>query len=149
MADPNFYRYYECNIECPKLKASKHLRCDQCTATSIASTSISSETYDFGSGIKTYTGFSPFGTVHTITSAELPPLSGLECAGEITFFLSNNDTYINVAMASIVKAKGTILQTLLYQKVGNFTSAVLTNSGNNIVLTIAPGGTCKWIYRGI
>lgn len=148
MSDPNFYREYECNIECPKLKASKQLRCGKCTATSIEAGSVSAGTYTFTNGIKFYTGSLPFGTVHTITPSALPPLGATECAGEMTFYL-NNDLYVNVTMGAVVKSRGVMLQTLLYQRVGNFTSVELTFSGNNVILTISPGGTCKWIYRGI
>lgn len=145
--DPNFYREYDCNIECYKLKASKHLRCGKCTATSIDTDSISADVYDL-SGVKLYSGSSPFGTTHTITSAQLPVLGNAQCNGDITFYL-NNDLYVNVSMAVIVKSKGTILQTLLYQNVGNFTSVTLTFSGNNVILTVSPGATCKWVYKGI
>lgn len=147
MTDPNFYREYECNIDCPKLKASKRFRCPDCilgnvTADSLKVTSINQ------SGITTITGSSAFGTVHTITPTQLPNLGNKECNGEITFNL-NNDTYVNTSLAVIVKTKGVILQTLIYQRVGNFTSVVLSYSGNNLVLTVSPAGTCRWIFRGI
>ena len=94
------------------------------------------------------TGSSTFGTVHTITPVQLPNLGNSECNGELTFYL-NNDTYVNVSLSLIVKTKGAILQTLLYQRVGNFVTTNLTFSGNNIILTISPGATCRWIFRGI
>lgn len=148
MSDPNFYRKYECNIECPKLKATKKFRCAECSLGAATADSLTVGTFNYSGGIKTYTGSSAFATVHTITPTQLPVLGNKECNGEISFYL-NNDLYVNVTMACVVKSKNTILQTLIYQRVGNFTSVELTFSGNNLILTISPGGTCKWIYRGI
>jgi hypothetical protein len=148
MSDPNFYREYECNINCPKIKASKIFRCPDCRLGAVTADSLTADSISFSGGIAMYTGSSPFGTTHTITPTQLPVLGNRQCNGEITFYL-NNDLYVSVTMGAIVKSKNTILQTLLYQKIGNFTSVTLSFSGNNVILTINPGGTCKWVYRGI
>lgn len=87
-------------------------------------------------------------TSHTITPAKLPVLGNRECSGSIEFYL-NNDVYVNVTMGAIVKAAGTILQTLVYQRLGNFTSVEMTFSGNDIVLTCSPQATCRWTFKGI
>jgi len=147
MSDPNYYREYDCNIECYKMKASKFFRCTKCELGSAKADSLDVATLKIGP-IYTYTGSSDFGTTHTITSTQLPLLANAQCNGDVTFYL-NNDLYVGVSMGAIVKSKGTILQTLLYQNVGNFTSVALSFSGNNVILTVSPGATCKWIFRGI
>lgn len=147
MSDPNFYREYDCNIECYKMKASKFFRCAKCELGAAKADSLEVAALKVGP-TSTYTGSSPFGTTHTITATELPLLANLQCNGEITFYL-NNDLYVGVSMGAIVKSKGTILQTLLYQNVGNFTSVTLSFSGNSVILTVSPGATCKWIFCGI
>lgn len=148
MTDPNFYRKYECNIECYKLKADKAFRCDKCLLGTVEADSVTTDMLAYTGGIKNYTGSFALNTVHTITPALLPPLGNRECNGDITLYL-NNDLYVNVTMGAIVKSAGAILQTLLYQRVGNFTSVTMTFSGNNVILTVSPAATCKWIYRGI
>lgn len=141
--DPNFYRKYECNIECYKLKADKCFRCEKCLLGSVEADSIM-----YKGGVKTYSGNSSLNTVHTITSLELPVLGNVMCSGEITFYL-NNDAYVNVTMGAIVKSNAAILQTLLYQRVGNFVSVEISFSGNNVLLTTSPASICYWVYRGI
>lgn len=145
--DPNFYRFYECNLDCYKLKAEKEFRCPKCILGSVTASSIDTTSLTLN-GIHMICGSSPFGTTHTITPTELPLLNNRSMNGEISFYL-NNDVYVNVTMGVVVKANGTILQTLVYQRVGNFISVQFTSSGNNLVLTINPGATMKWIYRGI
>jgi len=147
--DPNFYRKYECNIECYKLKADKCFRCDKCLLGTVEAESATVGSLAYASGIKTYSGsFDVLSTTHTLTPTILPVLGRQSCAGEITFYL-NNTLYIGVSMAAIVKSGGAILQTLLYQRVGNFVSVVLSFSGNDVILTVSPAATCRWVYRGI
>lgn len=149
MSDPNFYRKYECNIDCYKLKASKNFRCAKCSLGNATADSLSvSKLYMEPAGVVTYSGSSSLKGTHTITSSELHVLANTNCNGNITFYL-NNDLYVGVAMGVIVKSKGTILQTLIYQKVGNFTSVVISFSGSNVILTTSPASTCKWIFTGI
>lgn len=154
MSDPNIYRSYECNIQCPKLKATKEFRCATCklgnaTADSLT---VSGQTISGSTstpyGIMTYSGSSPFSTIHTITPALLPVLGNKQCNGELSFYLNNN-TYVNVSMGVVVKSVDTIQLVLIYQRVGNFPSVTLEYSGNNLILTTSPASTCKWSYRGI
>lgn len=147
MSDPNFYRKYECNIECYKMKASKVFRCAKCELGEASATSVSTPSLTLDQ-IKFYTGSFPLGTTHTLTSSELPVLGNNDCTGELSFFLFN-DRYVATVMAVVAKAKGVILQTLIYQRVGNYNTSALTFSGNTIILTTDPGSICKWMYRGI
>lgn len=133
------YRKYECNLETYYLKALK--------GSELANVSVDSLVLS-PSGIKTFNGLSVLSTTHTFTSTNLPPLAGSECAGEMTFYM-NNSPYVSVNMAIIAKSANTILQTLLYQKVGNFTTTTLTFSGNTITLTCSPAATVTWVFRGI
>jgi hypothetical protein len=149
MSDPNFYRKYECNIECYKMKASKKFRCATCELGDAQADSLTTEQLLLSPGfVSMYTGSFPIGTTHVITPALLPVLGNWSCNGEITLFL-NNDIYVNVTMGVIVKATGNILQTLVYQRVGNLTSVEMTFSGNDVTITTSPATTCRWIYRGI
>jgi hypothetical protein len=145
--DPNFYRYYECNINCPKLKASKKLRCPECELGAVTATSLSVNSFNMN-GVRHYTGSSTLSTTHTITATELPLLANRDMSGEITFYLTN-DLYVNVTMAVVVKSAGVITLTQIYQRVGNFTTIDLTASGNTLILTLSPEATMTWIYRGI
>lgn len=149
MSDPNFYRKYECNIHCYKMKASKEFRCAKCEADELHAGTLEVDKLCLTPGnVCMYSGTFPMSTTHTITSTELPLLANRECNGSIEFYL-NNDLYVNVTMGAIVKAGGSILQTLLYQRIGNFTSVEMTYSGNDVVLTCNPQATCKWVFRGI
>jgi hypothetical protein len=93
-------------------------------------------------------GSMPLSTTHIFTSTNLPVLANNTCNGEISAYL-NNGVYVNVTMGVIVKSGGTILQTLVYQRVGNLLSVDMTFSGNTVTLTTNPATTCSWIYRGI
>jgi hypothetical protein len=149
MTDTNFYRKYECNIHCYKMKASKEFRCAKCEADEIHAGLLEADKLCLTPGnVCMYSGTSPLGTTHTITSTQLPLLANRQCNGSIEFYL-NNDLYVNVTMGAIVKANNTILQTLVYQRVGNFTSVEMTPSGNSIILTCNPQAVCKWVFRGI
>ena len=147
--DPNYYRFYECNLDCYKLKAEKEFRCPKCILGAVEAQSLSTGSLTLSpSSVKTYNGFFPLGTTHTFTSTQLPPLANRECNGEMTLYL-NNDLYVNVTLSVIVKSSGTILQVLVYQRVGNYTSVEMAISGNSVVLTCSPAATVRWIYRGI
>lgn len=128
------YRKYECNLETYYLKALKGFRAPSLTLTP--------------SDIFTYNGQFPLNTTHVFSPTNLPPLANTECNGEMTLYL-NNGAYVNVSLAIIVKAAGTILQALVYQRVGNFTTLNMAISGNTVVLTCSPAGTVRWVYRGL
>lgn len=149
MTDSNFYRKYECNIHCYKIKASKEFRCGKCEADELNADVLTTGKLCLTPGdICTYSGSFPMGTTHTITSTQLPLLANRQCNGSIEFYL-NNDLYVNVTMGAIVKANNAILQTLVFQRIGNFTSVQMTPSGNTVVLTCNPQATVKWVFRGI
>jgi hypothetical protein len=145
--DSNHYRFYECNINCYKFKALKELRCPKCILGEVEATSVETTTLTLN-GISMICGLFSLGTVHTITSAQLPLLANRSLNGEINFYL-NNDVYVNFTMGAVVKAANTVLQTLIYQRVGNFTSVELTTSGGNLVLTVSPAAEVRWMFRGI
>lgn len=149
MSDPNFYRFYESNISCYKMKASKEFRCAKGEADELHAGTLNADELCLSSGgVCMYSGTFPFSTTHTITPTMLPLLANRQCSGTIEFYL-NNDLYVNVTMGAIVKAGDSILQTIVYQRIGNFTTADMTFSGNNVTLTCSPAATCKWVFRGI
>lgn len=147
--DPNNYRFYECNLDCYKLKAEKEFRCPKCY---IGSAEINSLTYGTlvttPSYIKIYNGYSALATTHNFTSTQIPSLANRDCNGEFTMFL-NNDLYVNVTTAIIVKSANVILQTLVYQRVGNYTTVDMTFSGNTVTVTCSPAAVIRWVYRGM
>lgn len=182
MSDPNFYRYYDCNIQCPKMKA-RTMRADTLLASSIDATDIESQSLttntleattitagsintDAISGdlaidkleadeicstpgdVCFYSGSSALASTHTITSSQLPKLANPNLSGTMTLFVQN-DVYINTTMAAVVKVQGTISKTLVYQRVGNYSSVDMTSSGNNLVITTSPASRLRWIFMGV
>lgn len=146
MSDPYFYREYECNISAPYLKGRKGIRTPKIESQDITTGSLNAEHLSM-SGVHVYSGTFPFGTTFTFTPAILECLGEESCNGELSLYL-NNDAYVNVTMAVIVRAKRTTLQALIYQRIGNFTSVESSISGNNVVFTVNPGATCSWVFRG-
>lgn len=181
MSDPNFYRYYDCNIQCPKMKA-RTMRADTLLASSIDATDIESQSLtttnldatsittgsiNATSGDLTankieateicsspadvcfFSGTSALATTHTITSTQLPHLTNARMSGSLTFYLEN-DVYINTSMAAIVKTRGTIVQVIIYQRIGNYTTVEIASSGNNqIIITTNPASQLRWIFMGV
>lgn len=144
MSDPNFYRFYESNLEAYKIKADKEFRCAKCELGEATATSLTTTSLTLG-GVSHYSGTSALSTTHTIS---VPAMSNRNCQGELTCYLKN-DTYAAVVMTILVKAAGVVNYTLLYQNVGNFTSVGVSSSGNNVVLTCSPIATLTWVFRGI
>ena len=148
MSDPHFYRNYESNLSAPYLKGTRGVITPKLTATTVVADQLQVGSLSLtNSSISTYTGSFPISTTHTFTSTELPPLGNQSANGELTLYL-NNDAYAQVAMAVLVRAKGTTLQALIYQNVGNFTSVASSISGNTVTITVNPAGTCSWVFRG-
>lgn len=145
-----FYREHECNLSAPYIRGVKGVSTSKLQADDVSTQTIEvSDTIAFtDAGVKIYTGSFSLSTTHTFTSAQLPPLGSLTANGELVLYL-NNDIYANVSMAALVRAKGTTIQALIYQRVGNFTSVEMSVSGNNVVVTCSPAATCNWMYRGI
>lgn len=167
--DPNFYRYYDCNLQCPKMKA-RELRCPRIgnvlyvNDTSVevkgdllvsGNLTVTGDLHISGfvhepSGIRVYNGTLPFATTHYITAAMLPVLNNTYCNGELSLYMNNGDSYANVTLAAIIKVGGVLSQTLVFQRVGNFTSVEMYASGTNAIqILVNPGATIRWIYRGI
>lgn len=141
LGDPN-YRWYNCNLQAPRIK------CDQVDATTANFTT-------FGpNGIRMYSGIKSSSTTHTFTSADIPELANTTMTGELTLYLTNKEANVsNVTMTAITKANSTFPTggTVLYQRVGNFTSVEFTTSDANksITFTISPAAACTWIFRGV
>lgn len=145
-----FYRTHECNISAPYVRGVKGVSTSKLQADDVSTQSIEvADAITFtDAGVKIYTGNFPLSATHTFTSSQLPPLGNLAANGELVLYL-NNDIYANVSMAALVRAKGTTIQALIYQRVGNFTSVEMSVVGNNVVVTCSPAATCNWMYRGI
>jgi hypothetical protein len=148
MSDPCFYREYESNLSAPYVRGTKALKAPTVQATTVNATSLNANSLTLAdSGIEFYSGSFPNSATHTFTSTQIPSLASDSCNGELSLYL-NNDAYVGVAMAVVVRAKNVTLQNLLYQKVGNFTSIEASISGNDLVFTVSPAATCSWFFRG-
>lgn len=141
MSDPLFYRDYECNLSAPFIKGTKAVKTPSLQATDVSTTTFSL------AGVKFYTGTFANATTFTFTSTQLPPMANQQCNGEISLYF-NNDAYVHVSMAVLLRAKGANQQALIYQNVGNLTSVATTVNTNSVVFTISPAATCSWIFRG-
>lgn len=134
--DPE-YRYYNCNIQCPKLKTNTF----QADNLVIASYSPS--------GIKLLNGLIPFGTVLTISPDAL--LESNAC-GELSVYLKNIGTsVVAVMMITVTKSNGVITKVNPYQTVGNLTSSAVDigSDQKSVKITISPGAKGSWLWRGI
>lgn len=138
-----FYRFYECNLEAPYMKA-RTFTADELQVASLLASGLTIKP----GNVLMYSGSSALGTTHTITSSELPLLANRSMCGTLNLFL-NNTPYTSVVMAAVAKTNGALVQTQLYQNIGNMTSVALTISGNNIVLTTSPEVRCQWIFMGV
>lgn len=137
------YRYYNCNIQCPKF-ISNEIQADKVSFSSY-SNGIMLETGEFVNNANTFT-ISP------------QCLSGNNCCGELTVYLKNDSLfYSHVVMILVSKSNGTIptANVVLYQNSGNVvgtTQITAAPSGTSSVLITLPAGflcTAKWIFRGI
>lgn len=136
MSDPNFYREYECNLSAPYVRGKKAVKTQRVECTSL-----------YLGNLKLLTGEFPLSTTHTLTPTQLPCLGEKECNGELSLYL-NNEAYVNVTMAVIVRAEYTTLQALVYQRVGNFVTVDAKIVDNNVVIATNPASTCTWVFRG-
>jgi len=133
--DP-LYRYYNANLQTPRLK------CEELYVKTLNATSWTQN------GVVLETGDLPFATVFNI-SPEC--LADPTCCGELTLYLKNEGQKMSAVVMNVVtKAGGTLSPPVTYQNVGNFTTVTLTTpNASTVRVTIAPGGICKWIWRGI
>jgi hypothetical protein len=133
--DPD-YRYYNCNIECPKLK-SKVFQADSAEFTTWSP-----------SGIFMENGSVPYGSILTIAPSALTQKN---CTGELTLYLKNDTSNVTeLVMLIVTKANNVITQALPYQTVGTLNSVVISiPNTTSIVATISPACDCSWIWRGL
>lgn len=133
------FRYYNCNIQAPKLKCKELL----------------ADTYTLGaltpSSINTYNGVFSFNNTFIFTTSQIPLLANNNMSGELTLYLQNSgEAYSNVTMSVITKAGGTIQQTNIFQRIGNMISVNMTSSSNTTVtVTTNPYVICSWVFRGL
>jgi hypothetical protein len=134
--DPN-YRYYNCNLQCPKLITKEF----QATTASFNQWQPS--------GIGFENGFLDYNTTFNIAPNALQQSTS---CGELTLYMKNTigTQLAAVLMIIVSKTGGTITQALPYQTVSNFGAlnvAILNNT--TIQVTCSPAALCRWIWRGI
>lgn len=144
--DPNSYRYYECNLKCPNMKTTT-LRADVVEATEVCASTFCHDT----AGIYTYSGSSATNTTHTLTSSVLPVLANPSFTGELTcYVIDKTGTRVVTCMTIVQKIKKVSQPPVLYQKVGNFDSIVVTMPTiTTIRVVLSHQGKLQWVYRGI
>ena len=134
--DP-IYRYLNCNLQTPNMKTGK------LTATSVDIESLSNDLY-------TSHGIFLFGNSFTFSSAVIPALSQRNVSGELTLYIKNDSLNVaNVTTIILIKTNNTLTNADFYQRVGNLASLTTAIVSNNLVVTISPGATCRWVFRGI
>jgi hypothetical protein len=133
--DPD-YRYYNCNIQCPKLK-SNTFQTDSFESASLSPSNIQCEN-----------GYGGPSLTFDIAPAALQASNS---TGELTVYLKNElAPTIAVIMIVVSKSGGVITQALPYQTVSTFTTATVSIPNNtSIRITMYPAGKVQWIWQGI
>ena len=138
LGEPDF-RYYNCNLQAPKMKCGK-LDVDETTTGHLSP-----------SGLCVDNGYKSLSTTHTFTSTDIPCLANSNASGELTLYFKNNKLgRANVTLAVLIKLAGTLSTTssMWYQRIGNMDTVELTVSGNNATFTVSPAAECRWVFRG-
>lgn len=134
-----WYRYFNCNIQCPRVK------------TDILTTSK----IDLPGGIEfgqvlMETGDAGFGNAFSISPETL---SLTNSCGELTCYIRNDASGdVSVVMIAVAKSNGVIATPTVYQRVGTFglvTSSVLSTTTVRVILPTGFQGRCYWVWRGI
>lgn len=141
LGDPN-YRWYNCNIQAPRIK------CDQLDATKVNAVTLGQN------GISMYSGFKSSSTTHVFSVTDIPSLDLDNMSGELSLYLLNTAANVsNVTMSGITRVNDTFPTggTVIYQRIGNFTSVELSFSSANktVTFTVSPAAECRWFYRGV
>jgi regulation of enolase protein 1 (concanavalin A-like superfamily) len=131
------YRYYNCNLQAPKIKC-KQLTMDSFTV---------SQWYP--SGICTYNGYRAASTTHTFTTTDIMCLSNSNMSGEFTMYVRHGAGYSAVVLLVITKAKGSFTYNDFYQALGNLSGVVVSSpSTSSFTVTFAEALEARWIFRG-
>lgn len=139
LGDPN-YRWYNCNLEAPKIK---------CRVLNVEVFNNNGAS-DGTSGTLAYSGFKPMSTVHTFTPTDIPRLSNDLINGELVLYLTNGASGVgNVTMSTVNKTPTSGCQCTIYQRIGTMTSVDAASTGNtSFTITISPAAECRWRFQG-
>jgi hypothetical protein len=131
------YRYYNCNLQAPKIK------CEQMTMDSFT------VNHWEPSGICTYNGFRVASTTHTFTTTDIACMTNTNMCGEFTMYVRHGAGYSAVVLIVITKAQGSFTFRDYYQALGNLSGVVLSNSStSSFTVTFAEALEVRWIFRG-
>ena len=138
LGEPDF-RYYNCNLQAPKMKCSK-LDVDETTTGHLSP-----------SGLCVDNGYKSLSTTHTFTSTDIPCLANSNASGELTLYFKNNKLErANVTLIIIRKTAGVIVDYGWYQRIGNMDAVDITApSSTSIVATVSPAAEMRWFFRGV
>lgn len=135
--DPS-YRYYNCNLQAPKIK------CHTVTADTLHLASMN--------GLFVESGDLPYGNVFDVTVQSL--LKDTAC-GEVTCYIVNDAAFTSGVLLITAFKSNKLLNAILYQNIGNYTSGVgvtitiVNNITIRITLPTGNYGTCQWVFRGV
>lgn len=141
LGDAN-YRWYNCNIQCPKMK------CDQLDVTTVNLASLGAN------GVSSHAGYKSSSTSHVFTSTDIPSLS-LSCmSGELTMYMTNCAANVsNITLSGFTRANGGFPSggSIIYQRIGNATNVEMTtnDTSDTVTITVDPAMDCRWIFRGV
>jgi regulation of enolase protein 1 (concanavalin A-like superfamily) len=131
------YRYYNCNLQAPKIKCT-NLTMDYFTVN-----------HWFPSGICTYNGYRTSATEHTFTTTDIACMSNANMSGEFTMYLKHSGGYSAVVLIVITKAKGVYTYNDFYQSLGNLSGVVVSSPSNSsFKVKFGEAVEVRWIFRG-
>jgi len=134
--DP-LYRYYNCNIQAPRLK------CGVIDAEEVTSSVLAN-------GLSTLNGMFPYGNTFLFNSSVIPNLGQTCVCGELTLYLKNESLNLaHVVTIILIKSGGVLTNADFFQRVGNFNTVTTSIVSNNLRVVISPAGICRWVFRGI
>jgi hypothetical protein len=139
LGDPN-YRWYNCNLEAPRIK------CRELNAQSI--NNFGSQ--DVTSGVFTYSGSKPMSTTHVFTATDIPLIGKSAFNSEISFYFANSSNDVgNITMAGANKNATSGVVCTIYQRIGTMTSVDASSNGaTGFTITVNPAAECRWVCRG-
>jgi hypothetical protein len=139
LGDPN-YRWYNCNLEAPKIK------CRLLDAASVNTFGVQ----DSHSGSYMFSGLKPTSKTHVFTESDIPLLRNVTLNGELVLYLQNMGSHVgNVTMSILNKDPVNTCQCTIYQRVGTMTSVDSSSNGSTgFTITVNPAAECRWHFRG-
>lgn len=133
--DPTF-RYYNCNLQAPKIKCS-----------TITIDKIEGGLKYGSTGVVTLTGLFSTNTTFVLNTTNFLPLNKKNFVGELSLYVMLPDKSGGVIQVAIVRYDNVTQYVNVYQQTGNVTISASTFQ-NTITFTSSTLVSCSWFYRG-